>query len=128
MFKNFELITALDEVTATTTSAPVYIADADAVNFVFKRADHGSGKTIFTVEVSLDGVNYVTYNKMIVNVANAIAENLTRVGSYDTGAANVTATFTMSPEDHYMYCRITATETTDGTHSAWVGKYRSNIN
>lgn len=123
--KNFEVVTALDGVTATTTSDAVDISQADKVVFCFKRADHSAGKTVFTVNVSVNGSDYVTYNKLIDNVANTNGQTLTRVASYDTGAANATKFYTLSPEDHFKYCTITATETTDGTHSAWVLKYRS---
>lgn len=112
----------LNAVTATTTSEALDIEGAEKVVFVFNRANHNAGKTVFTVTVSVDNSNYITYNKLIDNVANTNVQNLTRVASYDTGAANATKFYTMSPEDVgcFKYVKVTATETTDGTHSAWV--------
>lgn len=115
-----KVLKVLDDVTATTTSGAVNISGARRVSFFFKRTAHSSGKTVFTVSVSIDGTNFVTYNRLISNVANAISENITRVGSYDTGTANAEAVYSMSPEDTYKWVKVTATETTDGTHAAWV--------
>ena len=120
MGKIFHVVKALDDVTATTTSSAIPIAGAKKVVLAYKRADHGSGKTVFSATVSLDGVNYITYNKWITNTTNAIAEGLTRVASVDTGAANVTGFLTMDPDDGFLDIKVTATETTDGTHSAWL--------
>lgn len=108
------------DATATTTSNPINIRGAKKVSFFFQRTNHSSGKTVFTVSVSIDGTNYVTYNRLITNVANANTETIVRVASYDTGTANATAMYSMSPEDTYAYLKVTATETTDGTHNAWV--------
>jgi len=116
-----EICHVLDAVEATTTSQPVNIEDATRVTFVFKRSDHSAGKTVFSVTVSVDGTNYITYNKLIDNVANANTETLTRVSEFDTGAANVTATYSMDlTTDVFRYVKVTATETTDGTHDAWI--------
>lgn len=115
-----EVITALDAVTATTESEAISIEGAKRIVFVYKRADHASGKTVFSATVSVDGTNYITYNKWISNVANTNSQTLTRVASVDTGTANATGFLTMSPEDGFKYIKVTATETTDGTHSAWL--------
>jgi len=111
---------ALNGVTATTTSQAINIENAKKVIFVFKRANHTAGKTVFSVTASADGTNFITYNKLIDNVINSNSQNLTRVASYDTGAANATKFYTLSPEDTFKEVKVTATETTDGTHSAWV--------
>ena len=116
----WEKIKVLDDVTATTTSTAISIAGAKKVILVYKRADHNEGKTVFSAQVSLDGVNYITYNKWISNVANTNAQTLTRVASVDTGTANATGLLTMSPEDGFLDIKVTATETTEGTHSAWL--------
>ena len=118
-----DVITALDGVTATTTSQPINIENADSVVVAYKRADHSAGKTVFSATVSVDGTNYIAYAKWISNVANANTEQLTRVASVDTGAANVTGFITMSPEDHFKWIKVTATRTTDGTSSMWLLTY-----
>jgi len=115
-----EVIKVIDDATATTTSAAIPISGAQKVTFVFKRSGHSSGKTVFSVTVSADDSNYITYNKLIDNVANTNVQDLTRVASYDTGAANATKFYTLSPEDTFTHCKVTATETTDGTHDVWV--------
>jgi hypothetical protein len=116
----YQITKVLNDVTATTTSVAVPIAGAKKIVLVYKRADHGSGKTVFSAQVSLDGVNYITYNKWITNATNAITEGQVRVASVDTGTANATGFLTMSPEDGFLDIKVTATETTDGTHSAWL--------
>jgi len=120
-----ELIIALNGVTATTTSGAINIEDAKKVVLVYKRADHSSGSTVFTATVSVDGTNYVTYNKWIVNAANANTEGVTRAGSA-TLSANGAGFLTMDPDDSFKYIKVTATETTDGTHSAWIYKVLDN--
>jgi hypothetical protein len=120
MGKITQLVTALNAVTATTTSQVINIEGASKVVLFYKRADHSAGKTVFSADVSVDGSNFVTYNKWISNAANTNAQTLTRVASVDTGTANATGFITMSPEDGFREIKVTATETTDGTHSAWV--------
>ena len=115
-----EVIKVLDDVTDTTTSVAVPIEGAKKVVLVYKRSNHASGKTVFSATVSLDGTNYITYNKWITNVTNTNEQDLTRVASVDTGAANATGFLTMSPEDGFHDIKVTATETTDGTHAAWL--------
>ena len=115
-----EVIKVLDDVTATTTSSAINIEGAKKVVLVYKRADHASGGTVFSATVSVDGTNYISYAKWISNTANTNGESLTRVASVASGAANVTGFLTMSPEDGFKDIKVTATETTDGTHSAWL--------
>lgn len=108
----------LDAVTATTTSDVFVLECAKRVTFQFTRADHSAGSSAFSLEVSIDGINYVAYNKLISNVTNTNAQNLTRVASVSL-ASNTSAVASMDLEhDHYKYARLTVTETTDGTHSA----------
>jgi len=123
MAKTFQVYSPIIvDATATTTSVEQNIEDTKKVVFMFKRADHSAGKTVFTVTVSFDGTTYIAYNKLIDNVANTNGQDLTRVASWDTGAANGTKFYTMSPEDGFKFCKVTATETTDGTHSAGILK------
>lgn len=107
----------LDAVTATTTSDPVNIEGCLKMTLQFIRANHSSGSTSFAVSVSQDGVNYVTYNKLIDNVINAISEGEVRVAASSL-ASNTSKMYTMDLEkDTYKWMKVTATETTDGTHS-----------
>jgi len=115
------LITALDGVTATTTSSAINIENAKKVTFLFSRTDHGSGKTVFTVTASLDGTTFTAYNKLVANAANANTETVLRAANYDTGTANASAIYSMDLQyDTFKEIKVVATETTDGTHTAKV--------
>lgn len=114
-----EVIKVLDDVTATTTSSAVSIEGAKKVVLVYKRSNHASGKTVFSATVSVDGANYITYNKWISNVANTNEQGETRVASVTLSADGV-GFVTMDPDDGFKDIKVTATETTDGTHAAWL--------
>ena len=110
----------LNAVTATTTSDPIDIENAEKVTFAFTRANHSAGSSAFAVEVSVDGDNWVTFNKLIDNVTNTNAQQLTRVASASL-ASNTTKVYSMDlAHDSYRFARVTVTETTDGTHTAKV--------
>lgn len=116
----YQLLTPINAVTATTTSEEIVIAGAKKVSFMFTRADHSAGSSTFTVEVSLDGTTFVAYNKLISNVANTNAQTLTRVASVAL-ASNTSAFASMDLTSDTIYAiKITATEATDGTHTAQV--------
>ena len=66
-----KVVTPLSAVTATTTSAAINLEGVERVSLFFTRADHSAGSTTFTVSVSADDTTYVTYNKLIDNVAIA---------------------------------------------------------
>lgn len=102
-----------------TTSQPVDISCAEKVTIVVKRSAHVSGNGAFVVEVSADGVNYVTYNKLIDNVANTNTQTQVRTGT-KTLSANGVDFVTLSPEDGFKFLKVKVTRTTDGTHDAWV--------
>jgi hypothetical protein len=113
-----ELIKAIDAVTATTVSEPINIENAEKISLIFTRANHSAGSTAFSVEVSLDGVTYVAFSKLITNVTNTNAQTKTRVASVSL-ASNTSSIVAMDLEnDIFRWMRITATETTDGTHTA----------
>lgn len=113
-----ELIKAIDAVTATTVSEPINIENAEKISLVFTRANHSAGSSAFSVEVSLDGITYVAFNKLITNVTNTNAQTKTRVASVSL-ASNTSSIVAMDLEnDIFRWMRITATETTDGTHTA----------
>lgn len=91
---------------------------AKKITWQFTRANHAAGSTAFSVEVSLDGTNFIAYNRLVTNVTNTNAQTLTRVASVSL-AANGSAIASMDLDsDSYLEMRVTATETTDGTHTA----------
>jgi hypothetical protein len=111
------LQTPINAVTATTVSDPVIIEGAKKVSLFLTRANHSAGSTAFSVEVSLDGETWVTFNKLISNVTNTNAQTLTRVASVSL-SSNTTSEVALDLNNStYRYMRITATETTDGTHT-----------
>lgn len=110
----------INAATATTTGPVVSVDGAKKVGFLFKRSAHSSGSTAFTVSVSPDnGTTWIAYAKLIPNLANAITEGLTRTATV-TLNANGTSFAILDPMDPITHLKVTATETTDGTHDAWV--------
>lgn len=114
------IITALDAVTATTTSSAVNIEGAKKVTLLFTRANHSSGSTAFTVDCSIDGTTFVATNKLIDNVTNTNAQMPTRVASCSL-SSDTSKFYSLDLEhDTFKEIKVTATETTDGTHTAKV--------
>lgn len=108
--------------TATTVGQPINVENACAVTIFGQRSNHGSGASAFSVEVSADGTNYVAYSKLISNATNTNVQGLTRVASFslaDNGVGFASMDYGESA-DVFKFIRVTATETTDGTHDAWV--------
>lgn len=119
-----KMITALNAVTATTASTKIWVGDYDRVAILYRRANHSAGSTAFTVkagfgELASDTPTMTTYNQLISNVTNAIAEGQVHVNSV-TLNADGDAMVWMDPSAPATHIEITATETTDGTHSAFI--------
>lgn len=107
----------LDAVVATTTSDPFNIEGVIKISLQLIASAITSGNGVFLVEVSNDNVNWIQFNKMIDNVANTNAQNLTRVASA-TLSSNSNKVYTLNfQEDPYKYMRVKVTRTTDGTYS-----------
>ncbi len=117
MMKRPELVKVITAVTATTVSEPVNIEDAEKVTLVLTRENHSAGASAVSVEVSVDGVNYVTFNKLISNVTNTNVQDKTRVASASLAANGHLAVALDLENDIFRYMRVTVTETTDGTHT-----------
>ena len=120
-----QMITALNGVTATTASSKIWVGDYDRVAILCRRADHSSGSTAFTVkggfgQVASDTPTMTAYSMLIDNVANTNAQqNYTHTASHSL-AANGDVYFWLDPAAPVTHIEITATETTDGTHSAFI--------
>ena len=111
-------IKAIDAKTTTFTSDPISLEGVKRATLQFIRSNHSAGNGVFSVEVSNDGANWVTYNKLIDNVANTNAQSLTRVAS-STLSSNTSKFYTLDfLMDCFKFMRVTVTVTTDGTHSA----------
>lgn len=117
-------ITALNAVTATASSQKIYIGDFERVAILFRRADHSSGSSAFTVKAGFaasasDTPTMTAYNMLIDNVTNSNSEETTHVNG-KTLTDNGDAMVWMDPSAPATHIEITATETTDGTHSAYI--------
>lgn len=117
-----KVIHAINAATATTTSSPINIGNAKGVSFQFQRSDHSSGNTVFTVSLSNDDSTYTNSSMLLSNTATSNSQTLTRVASY-TASSNATGLYVLDPlqAQSFKYLKVTATETTDGTHDVWVG-------
>lgn len=118
----------LNAVTATTVGAPIIVRKAKRITLFVKRSNHSAGSSAFTVEVSpnfstlrSETAVWVAYNKLIDNVVNSNAQTPTRIAT-KTLSSNTQDFVTMDLEggDTFEAMRVTATETTDGIHDAWV--------
>ena len=123
--KTIRVITALDAVVATTTSNKFYVGGATRIGFLFRRADHSSGKTVFSVNIGGEAESTVTptmtaTNMLIPNVAGDNTKTLAHVASIDTGTANGDFYAWLDPVCIATWVSVTATETTDGTHTAFI--------
>ncbi len=117
---------ALNAVTATTTSEEFYIGDFKRVAILCRRADHALGSTSFSVNTgfAIDGlastVPTMVANAMtILNVANTNGETNYTHGAVVLGA-NGDAFGWLDLSTPATHLSVTATETTDGTHTAYI--------
>lgn len=113
MYKNL-----LNAVTTTTTSEQLDVENMSALALEFTAASISSGNGVFAVAVTIDGVNWVTYNMLIDNVTNTNGQNLTRVAS-KTLSSN-TSVVVFFDQVWFKALRVLCTVTTDGAYSCWV--------
>lgn len=111
-------------VTVTTTSKVLNLENVKRASLQFIRANHTSGSSTFTLEVSNDGNNWVTFNKLVDNVTNTNAQQLTRVGSVAL-SSNTSKVYDLDLQHGtYKFMRITATIATDGDAQCVIQKER----
>lgn len=132
-------ITALNAVTATTVSSKFWVGGARRIGIHVRRAANAGGTSAFTVKGSLQpyddgsnatdpfgnklggaGVTMTALNTLIDNVTNAIGEGFVRVNGVSIANADGDKFMWLSPECLVNWLEITVTETSDGTHSAWI--------
>lgn len=111
--------TLLNAVTETTTSAAVGVEGLRRIGFQFKRANHSAGSSAFAVQGTVNGADWTTLNLIVSNATNTNAQTRTRVASVSLAADGTALAFL---EDLVVLkaVRVVVTETTDGTHSAWM--------
>lgn len=112
-----KLVTALDAVTATTVSDVINIRYAKKVTFLFRRADHSAGSSIFSIQASIDETTYKDDAIIIPNSPNSASQTTLKVTSY-TLSSNDTKHCALDLENFcYEAIKVKVTENTDGTHT-----------
>jgi hypothetical protein len=119
-----KVITALDGVTATTTSNKIFVGGVKRIGLQFRRENHSSGSSTFTVNGSMEPETTTTptmtaLNMMITNTANTNVQDVIRVASVAL-SSNTDSLVWLDPSICLTWLSVTATEVTDGTHTAFV--------
>ncbi len=92
-------------------------ADKQKLSVQFTASGISSGNGVFSIQVSNDGVNWITYNRLNDNVTNTNAQFDTRVASC-TLSTNTSKMYFFPEGDYFKMVRCLVTVTTDGTYSA----------
>jgi hypothetical protein len=106
--------TLLNAVTTTTTSQAFDISKRQQITFEFLCASHTSGNGVFTVDVSNDGVNWIT--SVALQDAQSTASG-TWVASQTLSANGTKGAYLQTG---WRFCRVVCTVTTDGAYSAFM--------
>jgi hypothetical protein len=125
METGIKVITALDGVTATTTSNKIFVGGAKRIGVQLRRADNAGGTSAFAIKASLEPADTTTptmtaLNLWIDNVTNDNTKTLTRVNGTSIANADADKFLFLDPCACISWIEITVTETSDGTHSAFV--------
>lgn len=111
-------INLLNAVTTTTTSTNFDVGNLENMSLQFTATGIASGNGVFSVKVSSDGTNFVTYNMLIDNVVNTNAQNNTRIAS-KTLSSNTSAIVGLDTLSiGFKAIQVTCTVTTDGSYTA----------
>lgn len=108
----------LPAVTADATSNEVVVTGAKRISFWFKRSNHSSGSSAFTVEGTIDGTNWVTLNFIIEHNTNTNAQDYVRAASVTLSSDTDALAFLDLAHMGLYQIRVKVDETTDGTHDA----------
>lgn len=114
----FHRVTALNAVTATSTSNPIPVAGARRVSCAFTRADHSAGSSAFKLQGTLDGETWVDLNMLVENLTNTNVQDYVRATEITLSANGTTLAALDLAVLGLLEIRAVVTETTDGTHSA----------
>jgi len=107
----------LSAVTADTTGSPINVEGYSKIGVQFKAASITSGNGVFTLEGTINGVDWVTL-PMITVAANTNAQTLIRVVSV-TLSSNTTNLVWLDPHMALKAIRAKVDMTTDGAYSAF---------
>lgn len=124
MSNTTKVITALAAVAETTTSNKFYVGGAKRIGLLFRRTNHGSGSSTFTVNGGMESEDTVTptmtaLSMLITNTANSNVQNLIRVASVAL-VSNTDALVWLDPVCVLNWLSVTATEVTDGSHTCFI--------
>lgn len=115
-------ITLLNASTASTTSSAIDVRGAKKISFYI--ADNvptpGKATSVVGIMASVDGTNYVNYNKLIDNVTNTNGQTLTRVETKSFSATG-TAMLSMDLTSDTFYFIKASTTQIYGTGGAFGG-------
>jgi hypothetical protein len=112
-------VTALNAVTVDTVSEVIDVSMRKKLSLQLTASGIALGNGVFTVSVSNDGTNFVTYNRLITNATKTNAQT-------DVGVASVTLNSNTSVMvffpvgDYFRYLKVSVDLTTDGAYSAVV--------
>lgn len=101
-------------VAATATSTAIPVEGAKKVSFWFNRTNHSSGSTTFTVTGSVDGVNFVSLNKLVNNAANTNAQTILRTASIALSSDTSALASLDLQHDTLKAIKVVCTIATDG--------------
>jgi hypothetical protein len=107
----------LSAVTVDTTGETFDVSKRQLKSIQFICSGHTSGSGAFTLEISNDGTNWVTYNRLISNVTNTNTQGDIRT-SAPTLSTNTSAVYFFPTSDYFTYIRATVDVTTDGVYTA----------
>lgn len=108
----------LNGVTATTTSRGVSVDNAGRLSIQLIAAGVTDGIGTFTVDVSNDGVNYSTYNRLIPNLVGSNSQTDAYVGSKVLNATGSSMIF-IPAGDTFQLIRVgVASVAANGTYTA----------
>jgi hypothetical protein len=110
-------VVALSAVTVDTTSPAISVEGYSKVGIQFKAASITSGNGVFTVEGTVNGVDFVALATLITNTASTSSQTITRVASV-TLSSNTTALVWLDPHVALKAIRVKVDMTTDGAYSA----------
>jgi hypothetical protein len=108
----------LNAVVATTTSSAFSVDGFSRVGLQFLAAGISAGNGVFTVEGTIDGINWVALSTLIDNAANTNVQTITRVAS-KTLSSNTSALVWLDNFLGLTAIRVVVTRTTDGTYSCF---------
>jgi hypothetical protein len=95
--------TLFSATTTNATSTIVSVAGAKSATFFFVTAGTSTATAQFSVQVSHNNSDWVTYNKLVDNVANTNGQMLTRVASATlTGATAKTYSMDLNGEAYFL--------------------------